>query len=127
MQFRQSASYLNHDQYQMPHEQTTCSSLPEFSVLELHDDDHRNYSVIHERKQEEAMQNLSSASEISFFDINYTKNEMSANLRCSDICSNYRKAKPKQYILHDVSGVFRTGMNAIMGKNLIDYGLENIV
>lgn len=65
------------------------------------------------------MQNLTTSSEIgeqslSFKNINYTLN-ISTNL--SDKLIFWKKTNPKK-ILHNVSGILKPGMNAIMGNYL---------
>ncbi|CAM4957970.1 unnamed protein product [Rotaria socialis] len=58
----------------------------------------------------------SSLSEISFYDINYTTNERKLKIKCPTIFPSFLKPKPAKQILHGLSGIFRTGMHAIMGS-----------
>ncbi len=60
---------------------------------------------------------LSSAGALSFHNINYVVGGTETNpitKKCRLPCF---KPKPARQILYDVSGIFTTGMNAIMGKN----------
>lgn len=55
----------------------------------------------------------SSTGTLSFHNINYTVGGTST--QCVKCCPCI-KPKPGKQILYDVSGIFTTGMNAIMGK-----------
>jgi hypothetical protein len=54
----------------------------------------------------------SSTGTLSFHNINYIIGGTGPNLCCTACI----KPKPGKQILYDVSGMFTTGMNAIMGK-----------
>jgi len=56
---------------------------------------------------------------ISFHNINYFVNDTKAGMKCKNWCSSSVANKSDKQVLFDFSGVFRPGMNAIMGKKTI--------
>jgi hypothetical protein len=61
---------------------------------------------------------LSSARTVSFRSINYTLGDTQADHRRRKWYPSCIKPEPSKQILHNVSGNFTPGMNAIMGKSL---------
>jgi len=54
---------------------------------------------------------------LSFRDIKYILDDTFIDNFRRDWCTSSLKAEPSKRILDDISGIFKTGMNAIMGKN----------
>jgi hypothetical protein len=77
----------------------------------------RRSSGLRQRKLNQVSMDLLSAGTLSFHHINYVLGETKAQSPCKPWCSSGMKSKPPQQILHDVSGIFKSGMNAIMGKH----------
>jgi hypothetical protein len=80
----------------------------------IHD---RRSSMISKRRLSRVSMDPSSRGTLSFHNIDYIVGGRGTNPKskcCSLPCI---KPKPGRQILFDVSGVFTTGMNAIMGKN----------
>ncbi|CAF4061728.1 unnamed protein product [Rotaria sordida] len=95
---------------------TTSVLIPEHSIIQLDSDGYRNFSIVHERKYEQPSNSILSTGEISFYDISYDMDEAITKCKCPKICPYFKKAEPVKQILRNVSGVFRSGMNAIMGQ-----------
>ena len=53
---------------------------------------------------------------LSFYNISYTVGGCQENGRWKNWQPSFMKSKPKKEIIDDVSGIFISGMNAIMGK-----------
>ena len=84
----------------------------------------RNGSVHHstsaglsKRKESRLSMDPSSMGTLSFHNINYTVGETDPQSLLNKCHLPCVKPKPGRQILHDVSGMFTTGMNAIMGKS----------
>ncbi|CAF4435094.1 unnamed protein product [Rotaria sp. Silwood2] len=58
---------------------------------------------------------LSSKGTLSFHNISYVIGQRQINSRCKNWYPSFIKSKPKKQIIDDVSGIFASGMNAIMG------------
>lgn len=73
------------------------------------------------------LETTSTTSTLSFRDLKYTLPETRTNHRRGQCCSCCLKSKSFKRILNKVSGIFTSGMNAIMGKNLLYFKyLKNI-
>jgi hypothetical protein len=67
----------------------------------------------------------SSTGALSFHNISYVLGETRMNAQCKKCYPPCIKPKPDKQILNDVSGIFKTGMNAIMGKcRFLDFFLR---
>lgn len=76
---------------------------------------HRSNSVISQRQNRRMSMDPSSRGTLSFHNINYVIGGTGTGNKCCKLpCI---KPKPAKHILSDVSGVFSTGLNAIMGKS----------
>ncbi len=53
---------------------------------------------------------------LSFYNISYTVGGRQENSRWENWQPSFMKSKPKKKIIDDISGIFISGMNAIMGK-----------
>lgn len=76
----------------------------------------RRSSGLPQRKLNQVSMDLLSAGTLSFHHINYALGETKAHSPRKPWCPFGMKSKPPQQILHDISGIFKSGMNAIMGK-----------
>lgn len=77
----------------------------------------RRSSIVSKRRLSRVLMDPSSAGTLSFHNIDYIVGGRKTNPKskcCSLPCI---KQKPGRQILFDISGVFTTGLNAIMGKN----------
>ena len=84
----------------------------------------RNGSVQHstsaglsKRKESRVSMDPLSMGTLSFHNVNYTVGGSGTNSSRQKCCLPCIKPNPGRQILQDVSGMFTTGMNAIMGKN----------
>lgn len=65
--------------------------------------------------------NLSSTGTLSFRDLKYTLHDTRIDDRRRKYCSSCLKPPSSKWILHKVSGIFSSGMNAILGKYLMNF------
>ncbi len=68
-----------------------------------------------------ASTNLSSAGTLSFRDLKYTLYDTRTDDRRRKCCPSCLKPPTPKQILHEVSGLFSSGMNAILGKYLMKF------
>jgi hypothetical protein len=74
-------------------------------------------SNVGSRSNRRVSMDLSSKGTLSFHNINYTIDGLQKNNLCKNLRPSFIKSKPGKQIINDVSGIFKSGMNAIMGKN----------
>ncbi|CAM4825163.1 unnamed protein product [Rotaria magnacalcarata] len=97
-------------------------NLPNISSAQKHsvyNIDLNSYQRLQSGSHHEPLQSStgsSSSNEISFYDISYTTNERKLKIKCPAMFPSFLKPKPAKQILHGLSGIFRTGMHAIMGS-----------
>ncbi len=89
---------------------STIIPIPE-TTIDMNQDTRNNH---HPPPYDQA--NISSAGTLSFRDLKYTLYGTPADRRPRKCCPSCLKPQPPKRILHKVSGIFTSGMNAIMGK-----------
>ena len=77
---------------------------------------HRHSSEPQNRIQKHVSMDSISKGTLSFYNISYTVGGRQENGRWKNWQPSFMKSKPKKRIIDDVSGIFTSGMNAIMGK-----------
>jgi hypothetical protein len=95
--------------------QSTIISIPEVAI---HENRQVDQTAFYSRLNDiPSPRNLFPTGTLSFRQIKYILGDtLIDNLR-RDWCISSLKAEPPKRILDDISGIFQTGMNAIMGKN----------
>jgi hypothetical protein len=77
---------------------------------------HRHSSELRSRNQKHVPMDSISEGTLSFYNISYTVGGRQENGRWKNWHPSFMKSGPKKQIIDDVSGIFRSGMNAVMGK-----------
>jgi hypothetical protein len=80
---------------------------------------HRRSSTVSRGRLTRVSMDPSSAGALSFYNIDYFVGGTGTNSKTKSCSLPCIKREPVRQILYDVSGIFTTGMNAIMGKNKI--------
>ena len=103
----------------------TNIDVPEIPTSTENENVHRrSSSLYHQQRVSRTSMGLSSPGTLSFYNINYTVGGTRINSKCKNFYPHCMKPKEGKQILYDVSGVFTSGMNAIMGKNLLFHQIE---
>jgi hypothetical protein len=77
---------------------------------------HRHSSKHRNRIHKHVSVDFMSKGTLSFYKIGYTVGGHQENGRWKNWHSSFMKSEPKKQLIDDVSGIFISGMNAIMGK-----------
>ena len=77
----------------------------------------RSYSLLPTQRSIRASIGPSPSGTLSFHNINYIIGETSKHSSRRKLYPSFMRPQSGKQILHDVSGVFTAGMNAIMGEN----------
>jgi hypothetical protein len=86
--------------------------------------EHRRSSELRNRSKKRVSMDLTSKGTLSFHNISYVVGGRQENSRWKNWYPSFMKPEPEKKIIDDVSGIFISGMNAIMGKNslfLLDF------
>lgn len=99
--------------------QAIDTSLPNTSSNHASNENlqHRHSSELQSRRNTRSSMDLFSKGTLSFHNISYMIGGRQKTGRCKHWYPSFTKPKPEKQIIDDVSGIFTTGMNAIMGKN----------
>jgi hypothetical protein len=77
---------------------------------------HRHSSELRNRNQKHVSMDFISKGTLSFYNIGYAVGGRQENGRWKNWHPSFMKSESKKQLIDDVSGIFRSGMNAIMGK-----------
>ncbi len=102
-------------QIQIPALDTSISNTPNNASNE--NLQHHDSSEVQSRSSTRTSMDLTSKGTLSFHNISYMIGGRQKIGRCKTCYPPFIKPKPKKQIIDNVSGIFTTGMNAIMGKN----------
>lgn len=94
----------------------TSSSTSKHSVLDMDYPNYRRFSTSPRRKLKKTSTKFPLTGTISFHNISYIPNVNRIKIFCSKLCQLCKKPRAVKQVLNDVSGVFKTGMNAVMGE-----------
>ncbi|CAF2629932.1 unnamed protein product [Rotaria sp. Silwood2] len=113
---REITSTSNDSQAQIS-KQINDTSSPSSTIIHSIDETLQRHhsSQCRSRRNTRVSMDLSSKGTLSFHNISYVIGQRQINSRCKNWYPSFIKSKPKKQIIDDVSGIFASGMNAIMG------------
>lgn len=121
---RQAASNFNNESIEIP-AVSTIIPLPEVSANENNGRQNDYYQSPYDQSNHTlTLENTSTAGTLSFRDLKYTLYGARSNPRRRKCCESYLKPESPKRILNKVSGIFKPGMNAIMGKKYLKKDFE---
>jgi hypothetical protein len=93
--------------------------VPETIPCVNNDELHRRTTSLHDQQRSNRTSiDLSSPGTLSFHNINYIVDESSTNSLWKKLYPSPKRSSSGKQILSNVSGVFTSGLNAIMGKSI---------
>ncbi len=96
----------------------TDTSLPNTLIHASNENlQHRPSSALCSPRNACVSMDHASKGKLSFHNVSYVVGGQKQNVRCKNCHPPFIKPKPGKQIINDVSGIFSSGMNAIMGEN----------